>query len=239
MKRTLPTSLTALLFGSAVLAAQAHGGLGAIDAVAWQAGGTYAAPVAAAPAVDIAPAGSNADSPFFRDAVAGGEREVMLSRLAMSQSTSAQVKSLASTMVSDHTAMNRELMAMGKVSEPPQTVADKRAAADMQKMTGRCSIAPIWRRWRATTNGRSRCSKMRPCTRKAPRRAISRGLRWNNCAGICCRSRTCKNRCRGREVRAASALLRGQFKSDGRPADWLNAFPGAAGKPRRLTGADP
>ncbi|HTA63878.1 MAG TPA: DUF4142 domain-containing protein [Xanthomonadaceae bacterium] len=82
------------------------------------------------------PTGSNADQAFFQEALAGGEREVMLSRIAMSQSGSAEVKSLASTIVDDHTTMNRELMDLGKVSEPAPAAADRQMAASLTRMSG-------------------------------------------------------------------------------------------------------
>jgi putative membrane protein len=104
------------------------------------------ASIEAAKATDPAPTGSNADLPFYRDAIAGGVREIALSRLAMSQSSSAEVKMLAGTLANEHATLNSELKDAGKVTEPAPSAADNRMAADMRKMSG----ALFDRTWLAT-----------------------------------------------------------------------------------------
>jgi len=115
----------------------------------------YAAPVSAPPpqaSIEAAkpgapaPTGSNADEPFYRDAIADGVRDVALARLAATQSTNADVKTLAGTLANEHVTLNSELRDAGKVSEPRPTAADNRAMADMRKMSG----ALFDRTWLAT-----------------------------------------------------------------------------------------
>ncbi|HEY2347238.1 MAG TPA: DUF4142 domain-containing protein [Xanthomonadaceae bacterium] len=94
-------------------------------------------PAPRAPDTAVAqPSGSNADIGFYQQALAGGVREILLSRQAMSQSASAGVRTLASTMVEDHTTLDRELAEAGKLSEPPPSAADRKEVADLQRMSG-------------------------------------------------------------------------------------------------------
>jgi putative membrane protein len=76
-----------------------------------------------------APAAS--DTQFVQKASASGLAEVELSKLAATNATSAEVKSFAETMVTDHTAANEKLtsIATGKGMKPATVPdADARAA---------------------------------------------------------------------------------------------------------------
>jgi putative membrane protein len=94
------------------------------------------ASVEAGKAADQAPSGSNADIQFYRDALSGGVREITLSRLAMSQSTSVEVNRLASMILNDHGAVDTELRSAGGLAEPRPSAADNTTATELRKMSG-------------------------------------------------------------------------------------------------------
>ena len=57
---------------------------------------------------------SDKDENFVSKAIAGGEEEVENGKMALSRAQSAEVKTLASRMVQDHTKANGELLALAK-----------------------------------------------------------------------------------------------------------------------------
>ena len=57
---------------------------------------------------------SDKDAHFVSEAVAGGEQEVENGKMALNRAQSAEVKKVASRMVSDHTKANGELLAVAK-----------------------------------------------------------------------------------------------------------------------------
>jgi len=133
MNRSLAMLTVSLLFASTVAAATGYNALGSIASASFQDGGTTSVPRAG---VVPAATGSDPDIQFYQTALADGERELALSRLAVSQSGSADVGSLASTIVSDQSGMDQELEAAGHLSEPSPTAADNGAVSNMRKMSG-------------------------------------------------------------------------------------------------------
>ena len=121
------------------------------------ANGEYGAttPPAAAPATD-ANAAANATAPgdmtdttgtgvatgpirdtdFYQQALDGGRKEVAAATLASTSATDAGVKSFASMLVSDHSALNQQLMAASGQADAAAPAPDVSATADLQGKTG-------------------------------------------------------------------------------------------------------
>ncbi len=57
---------------------------------------------------------TNADSAFIQQALKSGREEVEISRLAAEKSQSAEIKQFAQMLVSDHTAVNEQLVLLGQ-----------------------------------------------------------------------------------------------------------------------------
>ena len=81
---------------------------------------------------------SHQDKSFLKDAAEGGNAEVEASKVAVSQSSSADVKSFAQQMVDDHGKAGSELKALAeqkgvKVSDDPSTVKK----AEIKVLSGR------------------------------------------------------------------------------------------------------
>ena len=73
---------------------------------------------------------SHQDSSFLKDAAEGGNAEVEGSKLALTQGTTADVKTFAQTMVDDHTKAGSELKALAdqkgvKVSDKPSLLKEE------------------------------------------------------------------------------------------------------------------
>lgn len=83
---------------------------------------------------------NSADEKFIKEAAAGGQAEVKLGKLASDKAASADVKSLAQTIVSDHTAANSELEALAqkKHVELSAVIAPKSASMfqSLEKYSG-------------------------------------------------------------------------------------------------------
>jgi len=74
------------------------------------------------------------DANFFRQALAGGEKEIRMSQLAQSHSTNERVKQLAQMMIRDHGAMNDQLASVSRIGRVP--AADAGAIAQLATRSG-------------------------------------------------------------------------------------------------------
>jgi putative membrane protein len=74
------------------------------------------------------------DANFFRQALAGGEKEVRMSQLALSHSTNGQVRQLAQMMIRDHNAMNNQIANVSRIGRVP--AADAGAIAQLASRSG-------------------------------------------------------------------------------------------------------
>ena len=74
------------------------------------------------------------DANFFRQAIAGGEKEIRMSQLALSHTTNGHVRQLAQMMIRDHNAMNYQLAAISRSGRVP--AADAGAIARLAALSG-------------------------------------------------------------------------------------------------------
>jgi putative membrane protein len=81
------------------------------------------------------PAGTLTDDEFVAKAAIGGSTEVALSKLALRQASSQDVKTFAQQMVTDHTAANKELLTLaGKKQIPVPRAVDAKHQAAVDKL---------------------------------------------------------------------------------------------------------
>jgi len=79
---------------------------------------------------DMGATGPITDTDFYRNALSGGEKEIAASKLA-EKSSNADVKSLAKTIITDHTALGDKVKAAAGASAPTP------ATPDMSELTGK------------------------------------------------------------------------------------------------------
>jgi len=74
------------------------------------------------------------DANFFRQALAGGEKEIRMSQLALSHTKNGHVRQLAQMMIRDHSAMDSQLAAVSRMGRMPPS--DAGAIAELATMSG-------------------------------------------------------------------------------------------------------
>jgi len=74
------------------------------------------------------------DANFYRQALAGGEKEIRMSQLALSHTGNGRVRQLAQMMIRDHSAMDSQLGAVSRMGRMPPS--DAGAIAELATLTG-------------------------------------------------------------------------------------------------------
>jgi len=80
------------------------------------------------------PPNARIDANFFRQALAGGEKEIRMSQLALSHSTNVRVRQLAQMMIRDHNALDNQMAAVSGIGRVP--AAEASVVADLAALSG-------------------------------------------------------------------------------------------------------
>lgn len=80
------------------------------------------------------PPDAGLDARFFRQALAGSEKEIRMSQLGLSHSQNPQVRRLAQMMIRDHNLLNSHVIAVSRIGRVPGD--DARAIAQLATLSG-------------------------------------------------------------------------------------------------------
>ena len=138
MTRTRKTLfILSLAIAGALLAGCTNNDDSALDDTAATAPGDEAMPPAYDdPATTGTDAGATADAGFYQQAMQGNRKEIAAGELAQQQAQDEAVKDYARMMVSDHTAMERQLAEAAGIADAAAPAPDASATADLEGKTG-------------------------------------------------------------------------------------------------------